>query len=80
MIQDMTNTTLGYSVPADYLTPDDVQQLVPGLTRNYLAQLRFKGQGPRFLKPSPRKVYYRRADVIDWLEASEQTITSRIGE
>lgn len=69
----MTTTT---PPDTDYLTPDDVLTLVPGLTRSGLAQLRYRGVGgPKFLKPTPRKVLYRRADVIAWLEASEHTIT-----
>lgn len=60
---------------AKYLTPDQVCELVPGMTRGNLAQLRFKGEGPKFLKPTPRTVVYRESDVIDWVEASERTRT-----
>ncbi|WZH38752.1 MAG: hypothetical protein PIR02_08775 [Microbacterium enclense] len=60
----------------DYITPDQVCELVPGMTTTNLAQLRFKGRGPKFLKPTPRTVVYRRADIIAWLEASERTSTA----
>lgn len=62
----------------DYLTPDQVTELAPGLSKANLAQLRYKGTGPKFLKPTPRTVLYRRQDVIDWLEGSEQTITGQV--
>ncbi|WP_068492495.1 helix-turn-helix transcriptional regulator [Pseudoclavibacter helvolus] len=63
----------------DYLTADAVCELVPGLTKKQLSNLRYLGQGPKFLKPTPRKVLYRRADVIAWVEASEQTMTGEAG-
>lgn len=61
-----------------YLTPDQVCDLVPGMTRSNLAQLRFTGKGPKFLKPTPRTVVYRESDVIEWLEASERTSTAKV--
>ncbi|MFZ4894660.1 helix-turn-helix transcriptional regulator [Plantibacter sp. Mn2098] len=48
------------------------------MTTNNLAQLRFTGKGPKFLKPTPRTVVYREADVIEWLEASERSITGAV--
>ncbi|MEF3405291.1 helix-turn-helix transcriptional regulator [Agromyces sp. CCNWLW203] len=60
-----------------YLTPDQVCSLIPGMTKSNLAQLRFTGKGPKFLKPTPRTVVYRESDCIEWLEASERTITDR---
>ncbi|WP_246132504.1 helix-turn-helix transcriptional regulator [Microbacterium mitrae] len=59
-----------------YLTPDQVCDLIPGMTRGGLAQLRFTGKGPVYLKPTARKVVYRESDVIAWLEASERTSTA----
>lgn len=61
---------------SEYLTPAQAAELVPGLTVGHLAQLRFTGEGPKFLKPTPRKVLYRRQDIVDWLEASERTSTA----
>jgi hypothetical protein len=62
---------------SDYLTPSQVCELIPGMTTGALSQLRFRGRGagPLFLKPTAKRVLYRRQDVIDWLEASEQTQT-----
>lgn len=61
----------------DYLDPEGVCALAPGITKQLLAQLRYTGKGPKFLKPTPRTVLYRRADAIAWLEGSERTITGR---
>lgn len=61
-----------------YLNPNDVCTLVPGMTKGHLAQLRFTGKGPTFLKPTPRTVVYRESDVIAWLEASERTSTAEV--
>ena len=57
------------------LTPADVCELVPGLNEHALAQLRYLGTGPKFIKPSPRKVVYRLSDVEAWLKANEHTST-----
>lgn len=59
-----------------YLKPAEIAERF-GFTVEHLAQLRYTGNGPKFLKPTPRTVLYREQDVIDWIEASEQTITSR---
>ncbi|GGM58622.1 helix-turn-helix transcriptional regulator [Microbacterium saperdae] len=59
-----------------YLTPAQTCDLIPGMTVGHLAQLRFTGKGPKFLKPTPRTVLYRTADIIAWLENSEQTSTA----
>lgn len=60
----------------NYLTPDDVAALIPGVSRELLAKLRYLGTGPKFLKPTPRTVLYREADVIAWVESSERTSTA----
>lgn len=62
----------------EYLTPAQAIEVIPGMTVAHLAQLRFTGLGPKFLKPTPRKVLYRRRDLIDWLEASERTSTAEV--
>jgi len=42
-----------------------------------LAQLRYTGTGPRFYKPTPKTVLYKRSEVIAWVEASAHESTSR---
>ena len=61
---------------SDLLTPAEAEAYTR-VTKQQLAQLRHKGTGPKFLKPSPRVVLYRRADLDAWLDASERTITGR---
>lgn len=58
-----------------YLSPQEAADLIPGMTTATLAQLRFRAAGPAYLKPTPRKVIYRRADITDWLNASVRTGT-----
>ena len=45
---------------ADYLS----------VTREHLAQLRFYGTGPTYLRPTPRRILYLRSDLDSWLEES----------
>lgn len=62
---------------SEYLTPAEAAAMIPGMTKSALAQRRFMGNGPKFLQPSPRKVLYRRADIIAWIESTERTQTGR---
>jgi predicted DNA-binding transcriptional regulator AlpA len=59
----------------DFIQPAEVTEIT-GLSIAALAQLRHRGQGPRFYKPTPRTVLYKREEVIAWLEASAQTATT----
>lgn len=58
-----------------YLTPEQVCELVPGMTKASLAQRRYRGLPPTWLAPSPRRPIYRESDVLAWVEGSERTIT-----
>lgn len=58
-----------------YLSSAEVCELLPGMNKNLLAQMRFRGDGPAFVKPSPRKVLYRWSAVEVWLESREVTST-----
>ena len=64
------------AISTAYLTPSQVCEIVPGMTKGNLAQLRFKGIGPKFYKPTPRVVLYREDDVIAWVEDSARTSTT----
>lgn len=46
-----------------------------GLKRGHLAQLRFRGVGPAFHKPTARTVIYDDVDVIEWWNKCRRTIT-----
>lgn len=39
-------------------------------TESGLAQMRYRGTGPKFIKVGPRKVLYRWSDVRDYLDAN----------
>jgi hypothetical protein len=58
----------------EFIQPSDVVELT-GLSIAALAQLRYQGRGPRFYKPTPRTVLYKRSEVLDWLESSAQVRT-----
>jgi hypothetical protein len=55
-----------------YLTPREAADLIPGMTVTLLAQLRYQKRGPRYLRPTSRKVVYRAKDISEWLDASVQ--------
>lgn len=61
----------------EYITPEEVCELVPGLSISQLAQMRYTGQsGLKFYKPTPRKVLYKRAEVLEWVEQSGRLTTA----
>lgn len=45
---------------------------LPNMTENHLRQMRFRGDGPPYIRVSPRRVVYRRSSVLAWLESREQ--------
>jgi predicted DNA-binding transcriptional regulator AlpA len=53
----------------EYLHAEDVKEIT-GLTIAALSQLRYRGMGPKFYKPTVRTVLYKRSEVIAWIEAS----------
>ena len=59
-----------------YLSPSQVCEMVPGMTKGNLAQLRFQGRGPRFIKPSPKVVVYALSAIEAWLSESERSGTA----
>ncbi len=59
----------------EYLSPEQVCDLLPGMTKSALAQLRFTGKGPAYRAPTPKRILYKRQDVIDWIESSSRTQT-----
>lgn len=60
-----------------YLSPDDVVAMLPGISRAQLAQLRYRGDGPPFRKPTERTVLYERDEVIAWVESTTRAATHR---
>lgn len=58
-----------------YLKPRGVEGEY-GFTVQHLAQMRFRGEGPRYYKPTPRVVLYTRDDIEEWIKASVRTGTA----
>lgn len=64
------------SVPGDFLSPEQVCELVPGLTVANLKDLRTSGRGPRFSKPTGdhgKVTVYEYADVVAWVRAGRKS-------
>ncbi|MCH9276409.1 hypothetical protein JS533_009040 [Bifidobacterium amazonense] len=66
--------------------PDDVRMTVEEtsvyvpMSVGQLGQLRYIGRGPKFIKPSPKTVLYRKGDVDDWLASCVQNTTASSDE
>lgn len=58
----------------EFILPNLVSDIT-GLTVPALAQLRHQGNGPRYYKPTPRTVLYKRSEVIAWVESTAQICT-----
>lgn len=58
----------------------DQASAITGLSTPALAQLRHRGNGPRFYKPTPRIVLYRKSEVVAWVEASATTRTGALAD
>lgn len=61
---------------ANYLSPKELAARIPGMTVGNLAQMRFRGDGPKFMKPSPKVVIYDWADAVAWLESTKRDGTA----
>jgi hypothetical protein len=61
----------------EFIQPTVVREIT-GLTIAALAQLRHQKKGPKFYKPTPRTVLYKRSEVIAWVEASAQMSGSEV--
>ncbi len=56
--------------PEPYISIDEALSLMPGVTRQSLAHMRFKGEGPNFYKPTARTVLYKASEVLAWADAT----------
>jgi len=54
-------------IPEQTLLPKQVAAAL-NMSEEALAQTRYRGTGPRFVKAGPRRVLYRWSDVQDWLD------------
>lgn len=56
------------------LTPRELADYL-SVTVDGLAQMRYRGTGPAFIKAGARRVLYRESDVQAWLDANVHTQT-----
>lgn len=59
---------------SDYKTPDQLEQWL-GIKKATLANWRYRGIGPEFIKVGGRRVLYSTEAVEAWLQANTRTIT-----
>lgn len=48
----------------------DMAARYTGYSRQTMAQWRYLGKGPKYLRPTPRTIIYRKSDLDAWLSAS----------
>ena len=53
-----------------WLSPEQVCERVPGLTTRNLQELRAKGRGPAYNKPTLKTVVYEQSVIDSWVAAS----------
>lgn len=62
-----------------FITDSQLCEMLPGITKGQLAQMRYKGDsGLKFYKPTPKTVLYSLEDVEEWLEKSARFGTGPI--
>ncbi|MEV8023705.1 hypothetical protein [Microbacterium sp. NPDC080220] len=76
MSAPVTPLRAGGSAAPVYLSPEQVCELVPGMTVANLKDLRASGKGPAYFKPTGdrgRVTLYAQHDVVRWIESSRVT-------
>jgi hypothetical protein len=63
----------------DMATPEDLADALHTTTGS-LAQMRYRGDGPKFVRVGRRKVMYRWSDVEAWIADSTRTRSDQKGE
>ncbi len=61
---------------AELATPDEVARVLR-TTPASLAQMRYRGDGPQFVRVGRRKVLYRWSDIENWLAQSVHSRTDK---
>ena len=62
---------------SELLTPKQAGEILR-MSSHSLAQMRYLGNGPVYIKISAKTIRYRRADLESWIEAHTQTRTRLI--
>lgn len=60
------------------LTPIEAGEML-AMSRGALAQLRYLGTGPRYVKLTGRAIRYRECDINTWIEANLRNSTAPAG-
>lgn len=60
-----------------FYSPAQVCERWPGMTLARLKAMRFKGQGPKFVKLSGRTIVYSEAALTEYEQGQERTITEK---
>lgn len=58
----------------ELLTPDQAGKIL-GMSTHSLAQMRYLGNGPVYIKISAKTIRYRRSDLESWIDAHSQRST-----
>ena len=58
----------------ELLTPEQAGQIL-SMSSHSLAQMRYVGNGPAYVKISAKTIRYRRTDLEAWLQARTRTRT-----
>jgi hypothetical protein len=58
-----------------FIDQDAARELLGGISRGALAQMRYEGRGPAFYKVG-RKILYRADDVVEFIESTRRTSTA----
>lgn len=59
-----------------FYSPKEVCERWPGMTVQTLAQLRFRGTGPRWVALSPKKLVYAESALVEYEKSQERTTTA----
>ncbi|MGK0740732.1 hypothetical protein ACSHWG_02450 [Leucobacter sp. Z1108] len=59
-----------------YLSPKDAAAAIPGMTTAKLSQMRFKGIGPKYYRPTPKTIVYEFSELMDFVESTARTGTA----
>lgn len=59
---------------SDYITPQQLEQWI-GVKTATLANWRYRGTGPEFIKAGAKRVLYSTESVEAWLKANTRTMT-----
>lgn len=63
-----------------FITDKQLCEMLPGITKGQLAQMRYKGDsGLKFYKPTAKTVLYSLEEVEEWIESSARYGTGTEG-